>query len=429
VAKTHEGAISIKTSAEMELRRSVMSCMLWESSFYESGVSIVDRIKSLVGKVPFEVAANIAIEAREKSKLRHVPLLITRELLRNHSGRKVGDLIARVIQRPDEMGELLSLYWKENPQAPLTAQLKVGLARAFKKFNEYTLAKYDRDVDVKLRDVLFLSHAKPDNEEQAALFKRVAERKLVTPDTWEVALSSGSSKQETFTRLITEGKLGAMALLRNLRGMREAGVSEDVVRMGIQNMKAERVLPFRFISAAQYAPQLEDALEGAMFKCLAEVEKLGGKTALLIDHSGSMRSKISEKSEISRFDAAAAVAMILREVCDQVRVYTFAEDCIAVPPRKGFALMEAVKKVVNPVATKLGKAVRQVYKDFPECDRIIVITDEQSADRPPAPQGKGYVINVASYQNGIGFGEWITINGWSEAIVDYIKAYEATPCN
>jgi hypothetical protein len=356
-------------------------------------------------------------------------LLITRELLRNHSGRKVGDLIARVIQRPDEMGELLSLYWKENPQAPLTAQLKVGLARAFKKFNEYTLAKYDRDVDVKLRDVLFLSHAKPDNEEQAALFKRVAERKLVTPDTWEVALSSGSSKQETFTRLITEGKLGAMALLRNLRGMREAGVSEDVVRMGIQNMKAERVLPFRFISAAQYAPQLEDALEGAMFKCLAEVEKLGGKTALLIDHSGSMRSKISEKSEISRFDAAAAVAMILREVCDQVRVYTFAEDCIAVPPRKGFALMEAVKKVVNPVATKLGKAVRQVYKDFPECDRIIVITDEQSADRPPAPQGKGYVINVASYQNGIGFGEWITINGWSEAIVDYIKAYEATPCN
>ncbi len=35
-------------------------------------------------------------------------------------------------------------------------------------------------------------------------------------------------------------------------------------------------------------------------------------------------------------------------------------------------------------------------------DRIIVITDEQSHDRVPAPTGKGYVINVASAKNGVG---------------------------
>ena len=447
--RTHEGAVSPVVTAEFELRRAVMACLLWERQFYESGVDVVTRIKQLVKKCDFDTVAAIAIDAREKSHLRHVPLLLVRELLRNHSGRKVGDLIERVIQRPDELTELLSLYWKDDEQAkhkgdksksPLSAQLKVGLARALKKFSEYSLQKYNRDGAIKLRDILFLSHAKPDNEEQEALFKMLAEDTMATPDTWETGLSAigqdatltdsqkRDAKAAVFVDLLSSGKLGAMALLRNLRLTRELGVSEDVIRDGLAKMKATRVLPFRFISAAKYAPDLEDALEAAMFKCLEAVPKLKGKTALLIDHSGSMRQAVSEKSEISRFDAAAAVAMILREVCPEVRVYTFAEDCVKVPARRGFALIDAVKKVVNPVATKLGKAVRKVYEDFPECERLIVITDEQSADRPPAPKGKGYIINCAGYQNGIGWGDgsggWITISGWSDSIVNWINAYE-----
>jgi hypothetical protein len=277
---------------------------------------------------------------------------------------------------------------------------------------------------VKIRDVLFLSHAKPKDDEQAALFKRITENTVATPDTWEVELSGGADKKAAFEHLLGENKLGALALLRNLRGMLEAGVSEDVIRDALCKMKVDRVLPFRFIAAARYAPRLEDALELSMFRCLAETPKLGGKTALLIDHSGSMRDRVSAKSEISRFDAAAAVAMILRETTDRCRVFTFAEDCIEVPPRRGFAMVQAVQAVINPVATKLGKAVKHVYAEFPECDRIIVITDEQSQDRPQHPQGHGYIVNVAGYRNGIGYGPWVTIDGWSESIVEYIRANE-----
>lgn len=443
--RTHEGALSPVVTAEFELRRTVMACMLWENNFYESGVDVATRIKGLIKKCSFEAVAQIAVDAREKSKLRHVPLLLVRELLRNHSGKKVGDLVERVIQRPDELTELLSLYWKDDSKvdhkgdkskSPLSAQLKVGLARALKKFNEYSLAKYNREGAIKLRDVLFLSHAKPDNVEQEALFKRLAEDTMATPDTWEVKLSAigaddkltddqkRKKKAGIFMRLMDEGKLGALALLRNLRLMKELGVPEDAIRAGLEKMKTDRVLPFRFISAAKYAPDLEDALEQAMFKCLAAVPKLSGKTALLIDHSGSMRQVVSEKSEITRFDAAAAVAMILREVCPEVRVYTFAEECIKVPPRRGFALLAAVKAVVNPVYTKLGKAVKFIYNDFPECERLIVITDEQSADRPQAPQGKGYIVNIEGSAHGIGYGDWVTISGWSEAVINWIQAYE-----
>jgi 60 kDa SS-A/Ro ribonucleoprotein len=421
---THEGAVSIDSSPVKELRRTVMACMLWEDSFYESGEDSAKRMAELIKTVPFEDAAQIAIEARERMKLRHAPLFIVRELLRTHKGRKMGDLIARVIQRPDELNELLALYWKEDKNAPLTAQLKIGLARALKKFNAYQLAKWNKPGAVSLRDVLFLTHSRPNNEEQAALFKKLADNELETPDTWEVSLSAGLDKKETFERLLSENKLGALALLRNLRGMLEAQVSEDIIRESLSRMKAERVLPFRFISAAKYAPRLEDALESAMFRCLQEIPKLTGKTALLIDHSGSMEEPVSLKSEISRFDAAAALTMILRETAERVRVFTFSDRMIEVPPRRGFALVQAVKAVMNPVSTMLGSAVRKVYEIYPECDRLIVITDEQSEDRPPHPQGRGYIINVGGYKHGIAYGPWISIDGWSESILDYIRENE-----
>lgn len=425
--RTHEGALSTKIlTPAQELRRTVMSHMLFEDSFYESGISATDRMKELIKKCSFEEVAEIAITAREKMKLRHVPLFLTRELLRNYNGRKVGDLIARVIQRPDECGELLALYWKDNKAQPLTAQLKIGLARALKKFNEYSLSKWNKDGDVKLRDVLFLSHAKPDNDEQAALFKKLAANELATPETWEVALSGGADKKVAFEHLMIEKKLGGMALLRNLRLMLECGVSEDIIRDSLGSMNTERILPFRFISAARHAPRLEDALETAMFKCLAEMPKMDGKTALLIDHSGSMNEKVSAKSDITRFDAACGLAMMLRELSDRVRFFAFSESTVEIPPRRGFALAQAATNCMRFSGTYLGQAVAAVYAAMPECERLIVITDEQSADRPSHPQGKGYIINVGGYKNGIGYGEWTTIDGWSEAIIDFINENEST---
>lgn len=426
-AFTHEGGPSITSSPAKELRRSVMACMLFEGSFYESGQDHAARVTDLCKRVSFEDLAQTAIDARERFKLRHVPLLLVREAIRLHKGRQVGDLITRVIQRPDELGELLALYWKDNKDSPLTAQMKIGLARALKKFNAYQLAKWNKDGAVKLRDVLFLTHAKPRDEEQTALFKALVDGTLQTPDTWEVALSGGADKKETFERLIGENKLGALALLRNLRGMLEVSVSEDKIRDALTAMNAERVLPFRFISAARYAPRLEDALEQAMFRCLAEIPKLGGKTALLVDHSGSMRgTKVSAKSEIDRFDAACGLAMIVRELCDRPRIFAFSDYCIEVPPRRGFALAQLLMNAGHFGNTQLGHAVKRVYQEFPECERLIVVTDEQSTDKPAHPQGSGYIVNVGTYQNGIAYGPWVSIDGWSEAILEYIRESEAS---
>lgn len=426
--QNNEGVRAKHISPEQQLRRSVMACMLWESEFYEDGAEIAVRIGDAIKRVRPEVVAAIAVEAREKSKLRHVPLLIVREMARLPSHRSlVAEALARVIQRPDELTEFLAIYWKDKRQ-PLSAQVKRGLAKAFTKFDAYSLAKYNRNGAIKLRDVLFLCHAKAVTQDQDALWKQLIAGTLPVPDTWEVALSAVTganeaekleAKRAVWERLLAENKLGALALLRNLRNMEQAKVSDSAIRKALTEIKTERVLPFRFIAAARHAPSLESELEVGMFRCLEGRQKLSGKTLLLVDTSPSMDAAVSSKSDLTRKDAAFGLAVLLRELCSQVAIVAFSSIAKSVPPRRGFALADAISSAVPSNGTLLGSAVRAFSGQY---DRIIVITDEQSQDAVTDPDSgkRAYMINVASAKNGIGYGAWTHIDGWSEAVVDYI---------
>jgi hypothetical protein len=422
--RTHEGAPARQISAEQQLRRSVLACMLWEDQFYEDGVEIAGRIRELVPKVEAERVAALAVEAREKMKLRHAPLLLVREMARNKTHRvQVAETLQRVIQRADELSEFVAIYWKDG-KAPLSAQVKKGLAGAFTKFDAYALAKYNRPGPIKLRDVLFLCHAKPLNDAQAELWKQLVEGTLASPDTWEVAISAGADKLQTWERLLQENKLGALALLRNLRNMKDADVDPNLVGTALRAMKTDRVLPFRFIAAARHAPQWEQVLEQAMFKALASQEKLPGKTVLLVDVSGSMNHPLSRNSEMHRTDAAYGLAVLLREICEQVAIYTFSDKLVQVPARQGFALRDALEHSQSHSGTYLGKSLGELTETY---DRLIVITDEQAHDTVPNPKGMGYMINVASFKNGVGYGKWMHVDGWSEAVIGYIRELEKMP--
>jgi hypothetical protein len=345
-------------------------------------------------------------------------------LSRTGKGDKlVADTIARVLQRADELGELVAIHHKLGARKMIPAQMRKGLARALVKFDEYALAKYDRDVAVKLRDVLRLVRPTPTDAEQSALWKRVKDRELVVPDTWEVALSAGADKKATFERLIRERKLGYFALLRNLRNMAEAGVEPSLVREAILARKggAHRVLPFRYIAAARAAPQFEPHLDAALRAAIGEMRPLPGRTIVLVDVSQSMEARLSGKSDMTRMDAAAALAAI---VPGDIRVFTFSNRTVEVPPRRGMAGVDAVIRSQPHGGTYLGAAVERL--NAIAHDRLIVVTDEQSHDRlvdPVAPHA--YMINVASYKNGVGYGRWTHVDGFSEGILRYIAAVES----
>ncbi len=427
---TFEGGRAKRFGPAEELQRTLMNCLLWEDQFYEDGVTIAERIKALVAKVKPEICASLAVEAREQMKLRHAPLLVVREMARLPTHRAlVAETLERVIQRPDELTEFLAIYWadalgpmEQRKKQPVSAQAKKGLAKALAKFDAYQLAKYDRDGVVRLRDVLFLVHAKPKDAEQEKIWKQLVDGTLPSPDTWEVSLSGGKDKRATFERLIEEKKLGGLALLRNLRLMQKAEVPRTVIGQAIEEMRTERILPYRFISAARYAPDFEPELESAMLKSIKEHVRLKGSTRLLIDVSGSMDAPLSAQSEMTRLEAACGLAVLAREVCDEVEIFTFSNEVKKVPPRRGFALRDAIVSSQPHGGTYLGKAVGEIDA---KGKRLIVFTDEQSHDTVPAPKGNGIIINVASYQHGVGSGPWRRVDGFSEAVIQWLAATEA----
>lgn len=440
---TAEGAVASRISKELQLRRSVMACLLWEDNFYVDGQTVGDRIASLVQEVAPEKVAQIAVEAREKQKLRHAPLWVVRAMAKSEAHKPyVSQTLTQVIQRADELSEFLALYWKDKKQ-PLSKQVKKGLAQAFIKFDEYGLAKYNRDSDIKLRDVLFLCHAKPINKAQEKLWKKLIDDELKTPDTWEVELSAGKglSKKESWERLITEGKLGAMALLRNLRNMEQAGVSDDLIRSALRNCNPAKVLPFRFITAAKHAPKYEPELEALMFKACESLPKLKGKTVIAVDVSGSMSGRLSTKSELNRMDTAISLAMLLRELCEEVVIYATAGNdgsrihaTAMVPARRGFALHQ----VVHEAAGRLGgggifvkQCMDYLYDKEKKADRVIVICDSQDCDlvnRPDSANAFGkhnYLMDISAETNGVGYSKFIVLNGFSEALVNFVAENEA----
>lgn len=425
---THGGAPAQFVSPEQQLRRLVMASMLWEDQFYLDGKSSADLIGETIKRVPAERVGEIAIEAREQQHLRHMPLLLVAHLAAAQPGGTwLKHTIARVVKRADELAELIAIYAQmtgQSPKAlgPLPGQLKKGLALAFRKFDAYQLAKYDRPGAITLTDVARLVHP-PHTDAIAGLVKGT----LPSPDTWEVALSGGADKKEAFTRLLQEGKLGYLALLRNLRNMTDAKVDRLLIQDAILARKgAGNVLPFRFVAAARACPSLEPALDQALINSIADAPKLPGRTAVMVDVSGSMDVALSSRSDLTRADAAAALASVLS--CEDLRVFTFSNHLVEVPARRGMAGVDAVLRSQPHRGTYLSATVKALNDKF-DYDRLIVITDEQNSDGAlPAAKGRhgGYIVNVAGYQNGVAHGKtWTHVSGWSESIIRYIQALEA----
>lgn len=438
----NQGAPAAIQDAEALLRRAVMTCLLWENIAYESGNEVVTNIVKLIPNVAAETVYEIALEARLKQKLRHVPLFIALEMLKYDAHRAyVAKLLPQIITRADQLTDALALYFK-NGKKPIAKALQKGLAASFANFGEYHFAKYDRDNAVKLRDVLFLTHPKPADKEREVLYKKIAERELTTPDTWEVELSASKDKKASWTRLLNDRKLGALALLRNLRNMTQAKVEEKLVREALKTAKSQWLLPLNFLSAYKENKQYVREIENMMFRMFSDAPKLKGHTVFVVDVSGSMWSVISSKSTLKRQEVASAMAVFAAEMCESVTIYaTAGSDSKRIhaterlTPHRGFALIDTIETAKGRLGGG-GIFTRQcldfIKKDLNNAtpERIIIFSDSQDCDtvkQLPAPFGTyNYIVDVSSNKNGVNYkGVWSAeVSGWSEHFLTFIAAFE-----
>ncbi len=349
LTRNHAGAVAFALSPEMELYTAVVTTMLADT-YYETGDARLQRICELVAKTNAVFVAKLAVYAREQMYLRSAPLVLVAELAKIHNGDDlVGRTIGRIVQRADEITELLAYYAQANNRTGtkklnrLSKQVQKGLALAFNRFDEYQFAKYDRAGAVTLRDALFLVHPTAKDQAQQAIFDRITSQTLTTPYTWETKLSalgqtqfaSDAEKQmavrQKWQELIVSGKLGYMATLRNLRNMLEANIDMAHLKQVCQLLANEQAvqkakqMPFRFLAtyremkliADQHIramPLVIDALEKAVWASAASLRGLDAHTRVVIacDVSGSMQTPISARSSVKNYDIGLLLAMLLK---------------------------------------------------------------------------------------------------------------------
>ena len=466
----YEGEVAYKLTPKMELYTLVCTASL-QKKFYTNEDECINRLKTLLPKVPATFAIKLAIYAREQMYLRSIPLVIAVELLKFERSQRTEDLVERVIQRADEIPEILSYFQLANERSgtkklnKLPTVLKKGVARAFYKFDEYQFAKYNRDTEVTIRDAMFLTHPKPIKEKEE-LFKQIADNKLPIPYTWETELSKedGRSKKVKWESLIASKKVGYMAQLRNLRNILEVGA--DNIQAVLDNLAdpinvvRSRQLPFRFFSAYKAVADVGAFKASAVMECLEEamqcatvnIKGFDANTNVLIacDMSGSMSMMLSPKSQIRYYDIGLTLGMLLQNRCKSVITGIFGEDwkVVQLPRTNILANTHKLSNMEDTVghSTNGYKAIRYLLENKLVADKVFVFTDCQLWDsegwgygehntikdewqkyKQLAPNAKLYLFDLAGYGNtpiNLSTKDVYMIAGWSEKVFNVLDAIE-----
>jgi 60 kDa SS-A/Ro ribonucleoprotein len=476
----YEGAKAYKLSPEMELYSAVATAGL-SDNFYEKSNERLTRIQQLISKNNAEFTAKLAIYARSEMYMRSIPLVLAVELAKNNTGDGlVSKTVSNVVKRADEITELLAYYQLANQRNEvkklnkLSKQIQKGLSYAFNQFDEYQFAKYNRDTEIKLRDALFIVHPKAKDEAQQALFNKIAKNELTVPYTWETELSAlgqikfenQKAKNEAFKlkweELIDSGKLGYMALMRNLRNILEANVSLKHIKKVCDNLTNEtavansKQLPFRFLAAyreiktlsSEYVTMVLNALEDAVKVSVKNLKGFDESKSILIacDVSGSMQQPVSAKSKVLLFDIGLMLGMLMQSKCQRVITGMFGDKwkTINMSNRNVLANVDEYYKREGEVgySTNGYLVIDDLIKRGVLVDKIMMFTDCQlwnskngfssvekswKTYKKIAPNAKLYLFDLAGYGNTplkMQNNDVFLIAGWSDKVFDVLYAIE-----
>lgn len=480
VVINYEGAKAYSMTPEMELYSAVVTTGLNDVT-YEKDIDRLKRIQKLIQKCDPEFTAKLAVYVRNEMYMRSVPMVLTVELAKINSGNSlINKTVQKVIQRADEITELLAYYQMANNRNHtkklnrLSKQIQKGLADSFNRFDEYQFAKYNRQGEVKLRDALFLVHPKAKDEAQQVIFNKIADNKLAVPYTWETELSlvgqlsfkNDAEKKQAFKlkweELIDSNRVGYMAMIRNLRNIIEAEVSFahiEKVCQYLSNANAvanSKQLPFRFLAAyreikllkSRYATMVLDALEDAVMYSAQNIKGFNSNTSVVIacDVSGSMQHSISKNSKVLLYDIGLMLGMLMQSRCKNVISGMFGDTwkVINMSKRNVLANVQEFYRREGEVgySTNGYLVIEDLIKRKEIVDKVMMFTDVQMWNsngtahsfenswkpyKTIAPNAKLYLFDLAGHGNtplDIKNNDVHLIAGWSDKVFDILHALE-----
>ncbi len=429
----HEGAVVHKLDALETLFSKVLGSFFGESTYYEkrnTDEDFLNLVKTInaVDYEDIEYVLKIALLGREYNMVSYPLAVLTAcfnderfkgQRFVDKSGRnKLQYYSNRIIRRGRDVVDVMSTQinafgfdtvkrrGKSHRDIPLPIQLRKALKYKLESFTEYQLSKAISDSrEVTLADCIKLLH--PD--ERVARVKKgfyadVIEGNVkLGGEVKQVQSELSKSRNKNSSSTVADVKASidtstVMAVVKNLVALHRAGVLNDTEAVKSicgkltdeKQIKASRLLPFRFYSAYKEVSKLptsrgvravSDALVTALDLSIANLAPIEGFNAILIDLSGSMDYPVSSMSSVTAKD----VACILGAICFKQgvgEVYVFANSCERV---KGLSSHSTVMDIVEHIksyrvggGTHLDVALKTITADSvkgAKYDNLILLSD------------------------------------------------------
>lgn len=449
---THEGGAGWNRDTKSELFLLAVANMVGEDTFYENAKSRDDRFTHLIHTATAEDpdwTARLIRWLRADANMRSASVVAAAEYAKA-GGPGARKVIDSALQRPDEPGEFVA-YWHARHGRTLAGGKQRGIADALVRLvDERSALKYDgQSLAYRLGDLIDLAHPVPKADWQADLFKWLLDRRHDRPDprttdrlpliraravaeaipvperrgylrgmevleraaflkqvgaTWEWLSGWLQGPMDALAWESIIPSMGYMALLRNLRNFDEAGVSDQVAKQVAERLAdpeqvaRSRQFPLRFLSAYKAAPSLRWSwpLEQAVQHCLANVPSLPGRTLVLVDLSGSMRTPLTARSTLQCWEAAALFGFALGMRAGQADVFVYGSDHRRVSLPTAGSLLPTVKGLRDLGGTRTWQTLRSTYAGH---DRVVILTDEQAHDSDTnTPSAPIYTFNLGGYR-------------------------------
>ena len=391
--KTYEGALAYKRSTADAWFNFLFSSFL-EDQYYETSKEQINRFIELTDKMAqdlgYKFVGKAAIFARNELGMRSISQLIAAWLNDKPFDCK-RNFYKVFMHRPDDVSEIFAALGFLD-QKKSHAFIK-GAADYLSTLNEYQIMKYKMiGHQYNMYDVINLTHAKSD------VINAFMKGQLEAPDTWENKIVNAGSKerrQEEWIRLVEQHKLGYMALIKNLNNIVSSNVTnywiKTILVPQIKNEKAIKkslIFPYRLYTAYKNLNvdnfYIKEALEEAFQISTQNVPDFGdGVSAIVLDVSGSMESRVSKNSNITLKEIGACFAMSLfykNSNIDFIKFGTQAKRITINPLNSVFTNILKLSANDNlGYGTELNSAFTIMNDNYA---RIFLISDMQIFDNP-----------------------------------------------
>lgn len=365
-----------------------------EDTFYENSNTQIKRFIELTNTIGEEYGpvfvAKAADFARNELGMRSVTHLIA-AMLNHQKFPYKRDYLRRLFYRPDDIGETFAAVEK------LGDKHSHALIRAagdtISSLSEYQLSKYgDKKGKWNMYDLINVTHA------HSSAIDKFKNGTLEEADTWENKISGerGSSENDSeWKRLVEEGKLGYLALIRNLRyimnvdDIDRSWIADNLVPQLTNKEKIRKSMVFPYQIYAAYRnmrttnPLITSALDEAFRIACGNVEELPGNSAVVLDVSGSMEDSISGHSMISMKEVGACYAAMLyvSQDCDFIK---FGNRASWREYNKNDNIFGIIDNMTWNDACGYGTDISSVFVKIGSTgktyDRLFIISDMQTMD-------------------------------------------------